>query len=758
MAYAPGFDYDIFVSFSHQDNAPRPWQAPEHPGWVEQFVRYLEWWLGQRRGLIGLRVWFDKKRLTGATDFDARIRGDLARTALFLVIHSRNYRASDYCRKELAWFVEAARVHPAGLSVNGERRIFNILINNIPHTDWTDSDHWTKPLAGTIGFRFNTAAEGDAESFGDPIDNSDQGRFDAAMRPIVDAATRLLTALPRVVETIRPPADQSVPVADRALLFLAEVPDADRAVTPEDQPQVPSSEGSEDEPIPGPEHEPAAVREEAAMEDLPETPHDVESSTPMNGPDEVEATPGVAESGVNPEPEPDREQERESDQFLPQTWWSRLNLPAKLGVGAVLPAMLLTAWAFVAYLMEWPPFRPQPPTVEAIFELANGFFTRGQFDAALARYREAATHGHAEAQVRVAQMYEEGKGTAQDLAQAKGWYEKAAAQGYPEAEFRLGEMYEDGIGTAKDLAQAKDWYDKAAQHGILAAQLRVAEMYEKGEGTAKDLVRTLGWYLKAAAQGHRGAELRLGQIYEGGIGTAKDLTQAKNWYEKAAQDGLLEAQLRVAKMYENAEGTSRDLFRAKGWYEEAAKQRDKDAQYRLAEMYERGEGTSKDPTQAKHWYEQAAEQDHLASQVRLAEMCESDDDSACARAWYERAAQGGDSESQIRIGIMFLKGEGVAVDLNQAKYYLGSAAIKGLAKAQFNLALTYSRLGQESVALQWYKQAAEKGVAAAEHYVGVYYWNKKQYSEARKWLRRAHEHASAQGVTLPQEVIDQLND
>jgi hypothetical protein len=94
MAYAPGFDYDIFVSFSHRDNALRPGQDPARGGWVERFVGYLEWWLGERRGLAGLKVWLDKGRLTGSTEIDERIRNDLGRAALFLVIHSHNFQRS----------------------------------------------------------------------------------------------------------------------------------------------------------------------------------------------------------------------------------------------------------------------------------------------------------------------------------------------------------------------------------------------------------------------------------------------------------------------------------------------------------------------------------------------------------------------------------------------------------------------------------------------------------------------------------------
>ncbi len=144
MPYTPGFEYDIFITFSHEDNL-----APAgEKGWVTQFREHLEIWL-RRRGLKGLKVWWDEEQLRGNTDFDARIQGVLSSTALLLVLHSRNYRQSDYCHKELDWFVASAQRHPLGLTVGDRRRMLNVLINNIAHQEWTEQAHWTKPLSGT---------------------------------------------------------------------------------------------------------------------------------------------------------------------------------------------------------------------------------------------------------------------------------------------------------------------------------------------------------------------------------------------------------------------------------------------------------------------------------------------------------------------------------------------------------------------------------------------------------------------------------
>jgi hypothetical protein len=214
MAYTSGFEHDIFISFSHEDNL-----APEGAkAWVDQFREHLEIWL-RRRGLQKLDIWWDKEQLRGNTDFDARIEKVLGSTALFLVLHSRNYRQSDYCRKELDWFCCQAGQHPLGLTVGDNRRILNVLINNIPHGQWTASEHWTHPLSGTSGIALHDADK--IDDFGDPLPPA---QFADALKPIVTAIVETLSACRQAVAPPSPTAAQGRPT-----VFLAEVTDTQRS-------------------------------------------------------------------------------------------------------------------------------------------------------------------------------------------------------------------------------------------------------------------------------------------------------------------------------------------------------------------------------------------------------------------------------------------------------------------------------------------------------------------------------------------------
>ena len=61
--------------------------------------------------------------------------------------------------------------------------------------------------------------------------------------------------------------------------------------------------------------------------------------------------------------------------------------------------------------------------------------------AILARWREAAELGDAEAQYNLSMAYANGVGVPQDSAEAVKWWRKAAYQGVADAQFNLGVMY-----------------------------------------------------------------------------------------------------------------------------------------------------------------------------------------------------------------------------------------------------------------------------------------------------------------------------
>jgi hypothetical protein len=216
MAYTVGYEYDIFISYSHDDNDVLP---GENAGWVTQFRDYLENWLVKRRGLKGLNIWFDSRGLQGNTAFDAEIQTAIEKSSLFFVLHSHNYQGSAYCRKELGWFMDHSRQYRNGVMVGNDSRLFNILLNNIHYAQWPQE------LAGTSGFKLHDADE-KSPDFGYPL-SPQVAAFDNAMRQLVEATAKTLDAINKQAPTpVALPTPASGEDDGRPKIFLADVADS----------------------------------------------------------------------------------------------------------------------------------------------------------------------------------------------------------------------------------------------------------------------------------------------------------------------------------------------------------------------------------------------------------------------------------------------------------------------------------------------------------------------------------------------------
>ncbi len=221
MAHVPGFEFGIFISYSWNDNHA----GGGAPGWVDQFHERLESWLKYRRRRPELAIWRDREE-TGNTAFDLAIENKIKSSALFFALTSRNFFKSEYCAKELALFRRYHGDRPGGLLVGEQSRIFNILLNNIPH------QQWPADLGRTSGFPMYDAEEGELGDFTSPNDP----RFEKQLRAIVDAVEETLDAFPKAPPAV--PSEKSV-----ISVFIADVADTlqetrDRVLTELQQPGV----------------------------------------------------------------------------------------------------------------------------------------------------------------------------------------------------------------------------------------------------------------------------------------------------------------------------------------------------------------------------------------------------------------------------------------------------------------------------------------------------------------------------------------
>lgn len=165
----------------------------------------------------------------------------------------------------------------------------------------------------------------------------------------------------------------------------------------------------------------------------------------------------------------------------------------------------------------------------------------------------AAEYGSADAQYKLGECYDYGRGVKKDKEKADRLYRKAAKgyqtaadQGDVSAQRQFGECCYYGRGVEADGEKAMEWYHKAAEHEDAEAQYGLGNCYRWGK---KNIEKAIEWYHKAAKQGNANAQASLGDCYYYGSNTVKpDENEAKKWYQMAAEQGHIGAREILANL------------------------------------------------------------------------------------------------------------------------------------------------------------------------------------------------------------------
>lgn len=180
-------------------------------------------------------------------------------------------------------------------------------------------------------------------------------------------------------------------------------------------------------------------------------------------------------------------------------------------------------------------------------------------------------------QFKLGKLFEQGAHLIpQNYTQAFHWYNLSAAKGDRHAQLKLAEMYAQGKGIHQDLTAAFTLYRQMAEQGDVTAQYQLGEMYLAGSGTPRNIESGISWLEKSADQNNAEAAYRLGVIYAQGFGMDADEQNI------LSDHGVVYSSLK--------EGVSQDRMRAATWYLKAAILGHADAQSALGEEYFKGQG------------------------------------------------------------------------------------------------------------------------------------------------------------------------
>lgn len=245
----------------------------------------------------------------------------------------------------------------------------------------------------------------------------------------------------------------------------------------------------------------------------------------------------------------------------------------------------------------------------------------------------------------------------------------------------------------------------------------------------------------AATLGNRAAEFNKGVC----LMEKKEYGEAYDVMVSAAEKGLAEAQCALGQMYAEGLGVTQDPEKSEHWYRMAANQGERIALASLGSWYYDGIVVPKNRSEAKKLWIRALKivPENINSNPRVWETWET------WRTYVE-----------ARLGTMYLDGDGVLQDYDEALRYLTRAASAGDALAQNSLGYMYGMgKGVERdyyKAVKWYKEAAMQGYATAQYNMGVMYelgqGVEQDYNKAIEWYKKA----AAQGYQDAQKNLDRL--
>ncbi len=220
--------------------------------------------------------------------------------------------------------------------------------------------------------------------------------------------------------------------------------------------------------------------------------------------------------------------------------------------------------------------------------------------------------------------------------------------------------------SLEDLIQAEKRYSQVkqdnlkkiiekAQNGDVTSQFNLGIIYKEGITGVVDRDKAFYWFNLAAEQNNRDAEFYLGLLYHEGINeTPPNYSRAISWYEKAADQGQLQAQINCANIYQFGPETFRNIEKA------------------------------------KFWLIKAAEKNDPIAHANLGIIAADNKDYADAALHLKIAAEKGDKIGQYNYGTLFLSGDGVPKDMQQAKFWFEKAAQQNLPQAQISLGKIYA--------------------------------------------------------------------
>jgi TPR repeat protein len=376
----------------------------------------------------------------------------------------------------------------------------------------------------------------------------------------------------------------------------------------------------------------------------------------------------------------------------------------------------------------------------------------------------AANIGSNDIKLTLANKFLYGRDIPSDVQEAAFWMQKAVDNGDAEAEYALAELYEQGIGVESDKNKALELYTKSAEQGNPKAFLKLANFYYSGQLVEKDYLVAFEWYKKAHLLGNRDATSMLAHMYEYGEGVNIDYIKAYDLYRQAAINGDAYCQYKTGYILLNSGVIEPNVEEAFKWLLNAADQNIKQAQTEVAKLI-----LSKDKLDlsekkiAIEWLEKAsankeAEATYLLGEFHLKGLSGIFNvDEKKGIELLQKSADLNFVPAMNRLGRLYLHGEHVIKDINNAYKWFNKAASFDSSEAQYTLGMIYlSEYNRKSnkltPAISWFELAADNKNVEAMIELAKIYENgkgvKKDMKMAYRWYSKAYSYDNSNYMAL----------
>lgn len=387
--------------------------------------------------------------------------------------------------------------------------------------------------------------------------------------------------------------------------------------------------------------------------------------------------------------------------------------------------------------------------IEAALRLGDYFVTANDGAMATVNYAEAADAGIAAANLRLAELYREGRLVPRDLGLARSHLQQAVDAGSDEAVVALALLQLESGDAGGAVAALR-----AEANTNPRAALALGDLYRDGQIGIPEAEEAIASYQLAATMGSTEAWLRIGDLQRD---ERSDAPAAARAYKEALARGEAAAALRLGDLYVAHPEVAPDGDAALESYVTAFALGAEGAAARIGQrLLEQG-----DITRAAAYYQYAPEDVPAEQALTIADAMSvlggADRQGPVIVEIYHRAYQAGQYEAAVRLGDIYFEGKLVARDIAAAErfYQLAGSAVPpqtllGLADARFDgIGVAVDR----SAALDYYRRALSGGVAAAGLKLGTALAGNPQAEiEATAAYVRAAELGEVRGFLLAGEL------